>query len=220
MNDYKLMAAVLSATLLLSGCSKDPLSVELPTSAQNMGELEKYAGKLEGENKRLFSEFMNDNALAMVFGNTPEGMTIGEAIEYQRKEEIAYKLANPSKQEVVDSMNKVLDVIYVSYTTFDNGGQTAYDFKIKLKNKQEKPIVGIKGEMIFKDASGKKVGNIDIERKDLINPNSEIYIQLRTFPIGEYSFTQGFYPSKQVSFDPYVVLFDDGASLSIANTKN
>lgn len=216
----KKLLAVGMAALLLSGCSKDPMSVKLPQNAEEFASVQKYTNKLEGEDARLYSAFMGENALALMVGSTPIGMTIGEAIEHQRKEEIAYKLANPTRQEVVDSINKALDVTYVSYTTFDNGGQTAFDFKIKLKNKQEKPIIGIKGEMIFKDASGKTVGNIDIERKDLINPNSEMYIQLRTFPIGEYLFTQGFYPSDQVSFDPYVVLFDDGTSLSIANTKN
>lgn len=77
---------MLLATLFLSGCIKDPLSIELPINGQNFGEIEKYANKLEGENKRLFSEFLKENALAMAVGNTPAGMTIGEAIEYQREQ--------------------------------------------------------------------------------------------------------------------------------------
>lgn len=220
MNNYKLMAAILSATLLLSGCSKDPLSVELPTNAQNMGELEKYAGRLEGEDKRLFSEFMKENALAMAVGNTPAGMTIGEAIEYQREQENAVLAEQTAKQTAIDALNKTVDALYWSHTNYNAGSYQGYDIRVKLINKQDKPIIGIKGDLIFKDIYGKDVGKVAVEYNDVIQGNDIAFAQARGIPAlsDDMKFDGGKYQDENVHFEPRVVVFADKTSLSLAGS--
>lgn len=220
MNNYKLMAAVLSATLLLSGCSKDPLSVELPTSAKNMGELEKYANKLDGENKRLFSEFMKENAMAMAFGNTPAGMTIGEAIEYQREQENAILAEQAAKQSAIDAMNKAVNALYWSHTDFNAGSYQGYDIRVKLINKQSKPIIGVKGDLIFKDVYGEDAGKVAVEYNDVIQGNGIAFTQVRGIPAlsDGMKFDGGNYQEENVRFEPRVVVFADKTSLSLADS--
>ena len=219
MNNYKLMAAVLSATLLLSGCSKDPLSVELPTNAQNMGELEKYAGKLEGEDKRLFSEFMKENTLAMAVGNTPTGMTIGEAIEYQREQENEALAEQAAKQATIDALSNTVDALYWSHTNYNAGSYQGYDIRVKLINKQDKPIIGVKGDLIFKDIYGKDVGKVAVEYNDVIQGNDIAFAQARGIPAlsDGMKFDGGKYQDENVHFEPRVVVFADKTSLSLAD---
>ncbi len=216
----KLMAAVLSATLLLSGCSKDPLSVELPTSAQNMGELEKYTNKLDGENKRLFSEFMKENAMAMAFGNTPAGMTIGEAIEYQREQENAALAKQAAKKGAVDAMNKAVDALYWSHTVFYTGDYKGYDVRVKLINKQPKPIIGVKGDLIFKDVFGEDAGKVAVEYTGPIQGNDIAFTQVRGIPAlnDSMKFDGGKYQDENVRFEPHVVVFADKTTLSLADS--
>lgn len=220
MNNYKLMAAVLSATLLLSGCSKDPLSVQLPKDAQNMGELEKYAGKLEGENKRLFSEFVKENALAMAVGNTPAGMTIGEAIEYQREQENEVLAEQAEKQATIDALNKTVDALYWSHTEFNTGGYQGYDVRVKLINKQDKPIIGVKGDLILKNVYGEDAGKIAVEYNDVIQSNGVAFAQVRGIPALSKSmkFDGNRYQDENVRFEPRVVVFVDKTSLSLADS--
>ena len=219
MNHYKLMAAILSATLLLSGCSKDPLSVELPTDAQKFGEVEKYAGKLEGENKRLFSEFVKENALAMAVGNTPAGMTIGEAIEYQKEQENSVLAKQTARQEAIDRMSNAVDVIYWSHTRFYTNSYKGYDIRVKLENKQDKAIVGVKGNLIFKDVFGKDAGKVAIEYTGAIRGNDITFMQVRGIPElnDGMSFDGGDYQEENIRFEPEAVVFSDKTSLSIAD---
>lgn len=219
MSNYKLIAAVLSATLLLSSCSKDPLSVKLPTDAQNMGELEKYASKLEGEDKRLFSEFMKENALAMVVGNTPAGMTIGEAIEYQKKQEDKLLAEQVAKQAAADALNETIDALYWSHTEFNAGGYQGYDIRVKLINKQDKPIIGVKGDLIFKDLYGEDAGKVAVEYNDVIQGNDVAFAQVRGIPALSESmkFDGNRYQDENVRFEPHVVVFADKTSLSLAD---
>lgn len=220
MNPYKLMALVLSATLLLSGCSKDPLSVELPTNGQKLGELEKYAGKLDGENKRLFSEFMKENVLAMTVGNTPSGMTIGEAIEYQKKQESDLLEEQAAKQAAVDALNKTVDALYWGHTDFNASGYQGYDIRVKLINKQDKPIIGVKGDLIFKDIYGEDDGKVAVEYNDVIQGNGIAFAQVRGIPALNQGmkFNGGKYQDENVRFEPRVVVFADKTSLSVADS--
>lgn len=221
MNNHKLMVAALSAVLLLSGCGKDPLNIELPTNGKNLGEVEKYANKLEGENQRLFSEFMKENALAIAIGNTPAGMTIGEAIEYQREQEDAVLAKQAAKQSTIDAMNKAIDALYWSHTEFYASNYKGYDIRVKLINKQSKPIIGIKGDLIFKDVYGEDAGKVAVEYNDVIQGNSIAFAQVRGIPaLNENMKFDGMrYQDENVRFEPHVVVFSDKTSLSILDSE-
>lgn len=220
MNNHKLMAAMLLATLLLSGCIKDPLSIELPTNGQNLGEVEKYANKLDGENKRLFSEFLKENALAMAVGNTPAGMTIGEAIEYQREQENVVLVEQATKQAAIDALDKTVDALYWGHTNFNAGSYQGYDIRVKLINKQNKPIIGVKGDLIFKDLYGKDIGKVAVEYSDVIQGNNIAFAQVRGIPALNDSmrFEDNNYQDENVRFEPHVVVFSDKTSISISDS--
>lgn len=220
MNNHKLMAAMLLATLFLSGCIKDPLSIELPINGQNFGEVEKYTNKLEGENKRLFSEFLKENALAMAVGNTPAEMTIGEAIEYQREQENAVLVEQATKQAAIDALDKTVDALYWGHTNFNASGYQGYDIRVKLINKQNKPIIGVKGDLIFKDLYGKDVGKVAVEYNDVIQGNSIAFAQVRGIPALNDSmrFEDNSYQDENVRFEPHVVVFSDKTSISISDS--
>lgn len=215
MSNYKLMAALLSATLLL-GCS-DPMNAKLP---QNAGEFKDFQSKidnLEGEDKRLINEFVGENFLAMSIGNVPPDMTVGDAIAMQKEQEDKARAKEAAKQSVLKAMNDVIDVEYVHHDKFERAGYPAYQFTVEMTNKQAKPIIGVKGRLVFKDLFGEDVGNIGIEYKSTLEKGQPKYAETTSTPSltqGD-SFKGGSYEPENVRFEPEVIVFADKTTLSL-----
>ncbi|WP_372845454.1 hypothetical protein [Psychrobacter sp.] len=216
MNNHKLMAAILSTVLLLSGCS-DPKNVELPRNASGIVEFQGKIESLDDEDMRLISEFFDDNFLAISTGVTPEGMTVGDAIAMQREQENKEQAEQEAKQSAIKAMNDVINVEYVHHDKFERLGHSAYQFTVELTNKQTKPIIGVKGRLIFKDLFGEDVGNVGVEYKTNLEEGEPKYAETATVPfiVQGDTFKDSNYKPENVRFEPEVIVFADKTKMSI-----
>lgn len=216
MSNYKLMAALLSATLLLSGCS-DPKNVKLPQNASELKDFQDKIEKLDGEDKRLINDFVGENAIAMAVGNVPSDMTVGEAIAMQKEREDKAKAKQEAQKAALKAMNDVIDVEYVHYDKFERAGYPAYQFTVEMTNKQAKPIIGVKGRLVFKDLFGEDVGNIGVEAKTNLEKDVPRYAEVATVPfiVQGDTFKDGNYEPENVRFEPEVIVFADKTTLSL-----
>lgn len=207
---------IIAAILLLSGCS-DPMSVELPQNANELKDFQAKIEKLDGEDKRLINDFVGENPLAMAFGNTPTGMTVGEAIAMQKEQEDRAKAKEAAKQSALKAMNDVINVEYVYHDKSDRAGFSAYQFTVEMTNKQAKPIIGVKGRLIFKDLFGEDVGNIGVEVKSTLEKDQPKYAEATSMPsmMQGDTFKDGRYESTDVRFEPEAIVFADKTTLSL-----
>lgn len=213
------MAVILSATLLLSGCS-DPMNVKLPQNASEFKDFQTKIDGLEGEDKRLISDFVGENALAMAVGNTPTDMTVGEAITMQKEQEDRTKAKQAAKQSALKAMNDVLDVEYIYHDKSERAGYSAYQFTVEMTNKKAKPIIGVKGRLIFKDLFGGEVGNISVEARSNLEKGQPKYAEAVSIPslMQGDTFKDGNYEPTDVHFEPEVIVFADKTILSLENS--
>ena len=216
MKNHKLMAALISVMLLLSGCS-DPKNVKLPQNANEFKDFQAKIEKLDGEDKRLINDFIGENSLAMAFGNTPTGMTVGDAIAMQKEQEDRAKAQEAAKQSALKAMNDVVDVEYVYHDKSNAAGYSVYQFTVEMTNKQAKPVIGVKGRLVFKDLFGEDVGNIGVEAQTSLDKDQPKYVEVRSMPLATQgdSFKDGNYKPEDVRFEPEVIVFADKTTLSI-----
>lgn len=216
MSNYKLMAALLSATILLSGCS-DPKNVKLPQNASEFKDFQDKIEKLDGEDKRLINDFVGENAIAMAVGNVPSDMTVGDAIAMQKEREDKAKAKEAAKQSALKAMNDVVDVEYVYHDKSNAAGYSVYQFTVEMTNKQAKPVIGVKGRLIFKDLFGEDVGNIGVEAQTSLDKGQPKYVEVRSMPLATQgdSFKDGNYKPEDVRFEPEIIVFADKTTLSI-----
>lgn len=210
------MAAILSATLLLSSCS-DPKNVKLPQNTGGFKDFQTKIEKLDGEDKRLINDFMGENFLAMSLGNVPSDMTVGDAIAIQKEQEDRAKAKEEAQQSALKAMNDVIDVEYVHHDKFEKAGYPAYKFTVEMTNKQAKPVIGVKGRLIFKDLFGEDVGNIGVEVKSNLEKDQPKYAETTSMPsmMPGDTFKDGNYEPADVRFEPEIVVFSDKTTLSI-----
>lgn len=216
MCNRKLVTALLSATLLLSGCS-DPMNVKLPQNASEFKDFQAKIEKLEDEDKRLISDFVGENFLAMSVGNVPADMTVGDAIAMQKEQEYRTKAQQAAKQSALKAMNDVVDVEYVHYDKSSRAGYSVYQFTVEMTNKSAKPIMGVKGRLIFKDLFGEDVGNIGVEAQSTLDKDYPKYVEVTSIPLATQgdSFKDGSYKPEDVRFEPEVIVFVDKTRLSL-----
>lgn len=222
MKNHELMAAILSVTLLLSGCS-NPMNAELPQNVAELKDLKGNIDKLEGEDRRLINDFLEDNLMALTLGMFPKGMTVGDAITAQKEKEVkdrekqaVEKAKQDAKQAVVDNINAAVDVKYLHYDKFNGLGYSGYTITVEVKNNQSKPIIGIKGRLIFKDTFGKDVGDVGMEYESILRKDQYDYMEIKTVPFVTQGdkFQDGSYETNDVRFEPEIVVFGDKTKLS------
>lgn len=227
----------ISIILVLIGCSK--VTDTLIPSDMNAWdkELAPAIKKLSEEDRKLFAAYVVRAKLSGVFSKEkqeiPIGMTIGEAIleekkwiaeqEKQAAEAAALKMKiEADRAEVTKAINEVAIVSFLNKSELDSnfhvGRYSDYQqFKVGIKNKSEKEIVGVSGEMEFIDVFGKLVGSVTFKISEKIKPNGTyIWIGGRDYNrfndshraiwnLGEGKFTTRFVPS--------AVVFSDGTKL-------
>ena len=216
MANNKLMTVLLSATLLLSGCS-DPMNVKLPQNASDIAGFQSKIEKLDDGDMRLISKFVDDNFLAISTGMLPKGMTVGDAIAMQKEQEDKVKAKEAAEQSALKAMNDVVDVEYVYHDKSNAAGYSVYQFTVEMTNKQAKPVIGVKGRLIFKDLFGEDVSNIGVEAQTSLDKDQPKYVEVRSMPLATQgdSFKDGNYKPEDVRFEPEVIVFADKTMLSI-----
>jgi len=211
-----IIVAMFFAVHLITGCS-DPKNVKLPQNASEFKDFQDKIEKLDGEDKRLINDFVGENAIATAVGNVPSDMTVGDAIAMQKEREDEAKAKEAAKQSALKAMNDVIDAEYVHHDKSDRLGYSAYQFTVEMTNKKAKPIIGVKGRLIFKDLFGEDVGNIGVEAKTTLEKDQPKYVEATSIP----SMTQGDtfkdsnYEPESVRFEPEIIVFADKTTLSI-----
>ena len=189
----------------------------MPQNANEFKDFQVKIDKLEGEDKRLMNAFVNDNAIAMAVGNAPTDMTVGEAIAMQKEQEDRAKAKQAARESALKAMNDVINVEYVHHDKSNAAGYSVYQFTVEMTNKQAKPVIGVKGRLIFKDLFGEDVGSIGVEAQTSLDKGQPKYVEVRSMPLATQgdTFTDGNYEPENVRFEPEAIVFADRTKLSL-----
>lgn len=218
----RLISICMMMALCLTACTKEPHEVKLATNADELAKLTKYVEKnLEGEDKEIAKQILVQNAMGLTAGkmfgmnlSTDNVITLGEAMDKQKAQIAKEKAFKEKNQKVIDEMNSVLEVSYLSHDKLDYG---RYNFSLQLRNKKPPKITAIKGYLVFYDKHGDKVGRIEVKHDEPIifgyfsrinQLSAPSYSLDETFKDGEYS-------SSDVKFEPISIAFEGGKLIQL-----
>jgi hypothetical protein len=193
----------LSVTVMLVGCSR-PTEKIIPTDMATWDkELAPVVQKLGNEDKQLITAYIARLKIKEMSGveqgGVPFGVTVGQAIEEQKKwvieqkrqaEEEAAVRAKQEKEEAalrtkieaekLDAIRAVNDAVTVTLLgkkelreNYEAGRYSdAQEFTIGVQNKSEKIIVGVLGEIEFIDVFSKRAGAVHFGISEKIKPGA------------------------------------------------
>jgi len=199
-------------TGVLVACSK-PYDTVIPSDMSAWDkELAPVVKELSDEDRKLFSAFVARAKIAEVFAKgegIPFGMTVGDAIEAQKKwemelaakeaeeralrerkakEEAELKAQLEAKRaETIKAIQEAVTVTLVSKkelpVNYDVRRYSEYQqFNIGLQNNGDKTIAGVSGELEFVDLFDKVVGSVTFRITETIRPGgSHVWIGGRDY---------------------------------------
>jgi hypothetical protein len=204
--------------------------------------------KLTPEEKELVAGYVARHTIGAAFGAAfgvkadpiPDGMTIGKAIEEQRrfveqrKAEEAVKKAAKEKAEaerkaLADQMAQVLSVRLVALdlhkATFrDLDVENYIRLAIEFNNKGSKGIAGLKGMATFKDKFGDTVSELPIKVEQQIPAGKTVTVKLQKrynqFSEEDRRLANLNAASTNFTVAPEVVLFSDGTKFEATKIKD
>ncbi len=228
---------IILIVFIFIGCTK-VTDVVIPSDMSTWDkELTPAIKKLSAEDRKLFSAYVVRAKLAGMLTkenqSIPIGMTIGDAILEEKK-----RLADQEKQaaeaaalkakieaEHVAISKAIHEVTTVTLlkkaeliSNYHVGRFSDYQqFKIGIKNKSDKEIVGISGELEFIDIFEKTVGSVSFKISEKIKPN-ETYVWLGGRDYNRFidshrsvwNLDEGKFTTR---FIPIAVVFSDGTKL-------
>lgn len=195
----RLYAATIVAVALLVGCS-GPKDAPLPQDLSKMEALKPILEKLTPEERELVGGYVVRQTIGAKFGELlggakaagiPEGMTVGKAIEEQRKFR-ADQLIEEAKQKAVKdklkaerdlaekAMREAVTVTLVSKALKPEHGASGMvlDEKIEVvfgyKNNTVKDIAGVKGRISIRDQFGDELSAFQVSNDDTIKAGASI----------------------------------------------
>lgn len=228
---------ILFLIIVLAACS-GPRDTPLPKDISKMESIKPAVEKLTPEERELVAGYVMRHTVGAVFGEAfgvkvepiPDGMTIGKAIDEQRKfiekqkVEAAAKKAEIEKSEaarkaLADQMAQILSVRLVnvdfhkaSYRDFDVENYIKLTFE--FYNKGIKDITGFKGFAIFKDKFGDTLSELPIKVGQKIPAGKNVSVKLskryNQFDAEDRRLANIDATSTQLIVSPEVVLFSDG----------
>ena len=194
----KLLAPLTFSALLLMACS-GPKDTPLPQDLAKMDSLKPVLEKLTLEERELAGGYVIrqtigvklDEMLGGVKGaGIPEGMTLGNAIEEQRKykaaqaldetKQKAVKLKLVAEREAAEKiMREAVTVTLVSKTLKPEHGGSGLllDENIEVvfgyKNNTAKDIAGVKGSISVRDQFGDEISSFQVSNDDTIRSGAQ-----------------------------------------------
>jgi hypothetical protein len=236
--------ALLLAAAVCS-CS-DPKSTEIPTSMEKMESIKPQLEKLTGDERELFAGYAVRHTLGAAMGGMfgikaepiPAGMTIGKAIDEQRKfkadaaaeeaKQAALKVKLQSEREAaMKPMREAVTVTLVSKKIEAERGYSGMvtDEKLEVvfgyKNNTEKDIAGVKGRITMLDLFGDQISGFIIS-----NDNTILAGKTSTWS-GSRSVKYSLGSNKdrklaeleddkyKLVWEPQIIVFKDGTKLSV-----
>jgi hypothetical protein len=233
----RIVFVLLIAVFLLVGCG-DPKNTVIPQEMSKWdSELKDSIAKLSEADRNVFGAYLIRAKLGEVFGGggIPNGMTIGQAIEAQKKwqAELAAKEAEEKalkekvereRAEMRKTVDEALTVavvdLYMRPSDWQSGRyQDQQIIELAIKNKGRKDISGINGSVRFINMFDKEVGSIGFSYEDGIRAGEmKTWTGARDFNqfIPEHKAIANLRGSKFRSvFEPAVIVFSDGTKLTL-----
>jgi hypothetical protein len=233
----KSLCALLLVVAALVGCSK-PTDTIIPSDASKWDtELAPSINKLSDEDKKLVMGYVMRAKMGAVFGKEgmPLGTTIGTAIAEQKKwlaaEAVKDAEAKALKEKMLQELataqaaiDNAVTVTLISKTQVPKdyaAGRYSEQqkFTIGVKNKTDKGIAGVSGELKFIDIFDKEVGAVTFGISEKIAPGGEAkwtgsrdYNQFMAEHKAVWNLEEGKYTTK---FLPESIVFADGTKMTV-----
>lgn len=234
----KIRTALVVASLitLFAGCSQ-PTETVIPSDTASWDtKLAPSMQKLSEEDRKLAAGYLMRVKMSEVFGakgGIPVGMTLGHAIEEQRKWIAAQKekeaeeaaLKEKLQKERAEALARINQAVTV--TLLEKGERfkdyqvgrfsDQQTFRIGVKNKSEKALAGVSGDLVFIDIFDKEVGRVGFKIAETIAPGQD-YVWEGTRDYNEFiseqkavwNLEEGKYKTK---FEPDTLVYADGTKL-------
>ena len=230
--------------LALSGCA-NPKNTELPTKLSEMESIKPEVEKLEDGDKDLLQSYLVRHALVAQFSGSekdsvgiPEGVTIGKAIEEQRKfiedqnaeaaKQAALKVELEAKREAaIKPMREAVTVTLVSKAIQEERGMSGLlmDEHLSIvfgyRNNTEKDIAGVKGYVSVQDLFGDEISGFAISNDDTIPAGQSVTwtgsrsVRYSTGDNKDRKLADLDESKYKVLWTPKVIVFADGSKLEV-----
>lgn len=219
----------------LVACS-DPYAYKIPSDMEQWKSdeaLRAQIAKLKPDEKELLTRFMLRAGLKQAFGQGQSQVTIGQALEEQRKREaeLAIKeaeekaLAERVKKEreaAIQAMNAVLTVAMTQLEYHDadwrNGVQDGFSVAFAFQNKGDRDLAGAKGAVRFADMFDDQIKLVGLSMDEAIPVGKTVTWR------GELDYNQFMDTDRKlrntdasklkVSWRPGTYLFADGSKMA------
>jgi hypothetical protein len=201
--------------------------------------------RLSQEERELLTAYLIRHTIGSAFDAAfgqksapiPDGMTVGMAIAEQRAfvekmriEEEANRIKKEKaiavRKSITDQLTQVLSIRLVDIKTegplgFSTAKRVTLFFE--AENKGQKAIIGIKGDGLFMDRFGDKIGETAIKVEASFAPGKVIKFTAREYAGGfsteNMKLAGASASNTSFSFSPSVVLFEDGSKIESPSTE-
>jgi cytochrome c551/c552 len=187
---------ILLFSIVLAACS-GPKDTPLPRDLDKMDTIKPAMEKLTAEDRDLAAGYIMRHTIGTAMNGLfgvkadpiPDGMTLGKAIDEQRKfiadraieEAKQQALADKLKAEREAAMTKMREAVTVTLVSKRQNTERGYsgmviDERISVivgyKNNTDKDVAGIKGSLVINDIFGAKLSAFNISNDDTIKAGS------------------------------------------------
>jgi len=219
------------------GCSKATDTIIPSDMSKWDTELAPAVNKLSEEDKKLAIGYVMRAKVGSLFGKDgiPIGMTLGNAIEEQKKflEATAKKEAEEKilkdkmlkeRAEAQAAIDNAVTVTLISkHQNPSNYSARRYseqqEFNIGVQNKTSKTVIGVSGSLAFIDIFDKEVGGVSFSISEKIAPGAVAmwagvrdYNQFLPAHRAVWNLEDGKYKTK---FKPESIIFEDGSKFKV-----
>jgi hypothetical protein len=223
--------ALLACAAGLLAC-RDPKNTELPRELKNIKSLDPAMQKLTGEERQLAAAYIVRHMIGAIENQEgpgiPEGMTLGRAIEEQRKFAADRAKLQTERDAALKSMREAVTVTLVSkekIVTKRGKFELVLDEDLRVtfgyKNNTARDISGVKGYVSVEDLFGDELSGFQISNDTTIKAG-----ETATWVVGRsIRFAMGNNNDHKLSnlsddkfkvvWKPQVILFSDGSKLSL-----
>ncbi len=228
---------ILLCSIILAACS-GPKDTPLPRELDKMESIKPAMEKLTPEERELAAGYIMRHTLGAKLGalfggkespGIPEGMTLGKAIDEQRKfkadadieeaKQKALRAKLQAEQEaVLKPMKEAVTVTLVSKKVKTGHVYDGLEMNFGYKNNSDKDIAGVKGEITAFDLFGDRICSVRISNDKTIKAGQAVtWVAMDYFGMGNScrklaDLEDGKF---KIGWQPQMIVFTDGTKLTV-----
>lgn len=236
----RLLLGVFAAALFLMGCDS-PKETVIPRDIEKLQAIQPALEKLTTEERELVTGYILRQTMSQKLGGLfggqpgpgiPEGLTIGKAIEEQRKFVAEQKLEEAKqvalaaklkaeRDAALQRMRQAVTVTLVSKEISSKGFDDLLVVVFGYQNNGEKDIAGVKGLITFRDLFGDKISEFLVSNDTTIKSGQTVTwkgARSLQFSLGDNKDRKlGELASDKfkLHWEPRVIVFSDGNKLTL-----